>query len=62
MEDCVEWHHDEGPIEEERLPLDRASRLLSRPVDVLRDLGMTEEVIASYLWRWHFAGSPAIRQ
>ena len=60
MKHCVEWHYDEGPIEEERLPPDRASRLPSRPVDVFRDLGMTEEAIASYLSRWHCAGSSIV--
>jgi hypothetical protein len=53
----VESHHDEGPIEEQRLALQRASRLPSRPVYVFRDLGMTEEAIASYLWRWRCAES-----
>jgi hypothetical protein len=56
----VEWRHDEGPIEEQRLALQRASRLPSRPVDVFRDLGMTEEAIASYLWRWRCAGSSIV--
>jgi hypothetical protein len=56
----VDWHHDEGPIEEQRLALQRASRLPSRPVDVFRDLGMTEEAIASYLWRWRCAGSSIV--
>jgi hypothetical protein len=56
----VEWDHDEGPIEEQRLARARASRLPSRPVDVFRDLGMTEEAIASYLWRWRCAGSSVV--
>jgi hypothetical protein len=56
----VEWHHAEEPIEEQRLAVERASRLPSRPVDVFRDLGMTEKAIASYLWRWHCAWSSIV--
>src|ERR1700677_1175298 len=54
MKHCVEW------IVEQRVPPDRTSRLPLRPVDVFRDLGMTEEAIASYLWRWHCAGSSIV--
>ena len=50
--DGVEWH-DKGLVDLARLP--------SRPVDVFRDLGMTEEMIARYLWRWHRIGDFAMK-
>jgi len=33
-----------------------------RPIDILRDLGMSEGAIAMYLWRWQWADSSTILQ
>ena len=37
-------------------------KLPMRPIDILRDLGMTEDTIATYLWRWQWAESSTILQ
>ena len=57
----VEWRH-EGHVDERGLASGDGARFPIRPVDVFRDLGMTDEMIARYLWRWHFAAGPAILQ
>jgi hypothetical protein len=54
--------HDEGHADEWSLAFDGLARSPSRPVDVFRDLGMTEEMIARYLWRWHCPAGSAILQ
>jgi hypothetical protein len=52
----VEWRGNEGHFEEQCLAPEQPSRFPLRPVDVFRDLGMTEEIISTYLWRWRCAG------
>ena len=56
----VEWH--EGHVDDRGSASGDGARLPSRPVDVFRDLGMTDEMIARYLWRWHCAAGSAILQ
>jgi hypothetical protein len=55
----VAWHHDEH-IDALDLGWGDVARLPSRPVDVFRDLGMTEEIITRYVWRWNCAAESAI--
>jgi hypothetical protein len=57
----VEWP-DERHVDEGGLAFGDLARLPSRPVDVFRDLGMTEEMIDRYLWRWHCGAGTAILQ
>jgi hypothetical protein len=59
--DGVEWH-DKGHVDEWGLAFGDGARLPSRPVNVFRDLGMTDEMIARYRWRWHCAAGSAILQ
>ena len=54
--------HGKGRVEEWAFAFGDTARLPSRPVDVFRDLGMTEEMIARYLWRWHRAAGSATLQ
>jgi hypothetical protein len=57
----VEWHY-EGYFDTSGLAFGDDARLPSRPVDVFRDLGMTDEAIARYVWRWNCAAESAILQ
>ena len=50
----AEWHF-KGHADDWDIALGEAAGLPSSQVDVFRDLGMTEEAITRYLWRWHFA-------
>ena len=54
--------HDQGKVDEWGLAFGDIARLPLHPVAVFRDLGMTEEMIAGYLWRWHRAARSAILQ
>ena len=56
LEAGVEQHHGEASIDARSSALGEMSRRPLRPVDVFRDLGMTEENIARYLSRWRWAG------
>jgi hypothetical protein len=57
----VESRH-EAHVDERGLSCGDGARRQIRPVDVFRDLGMTEEMIARYVWRWQFAAESAILQ
>jgi hypothetical protein len=57
----VQWHN-EGQGDECGLAFGDLARLPSLSVDVFRDLGMTEEMIARYFWRWRCAARSAILQ
>jgi hypothetical protein len=48
--------------EERDLTRAESDKLPMRPIDILRDLGMTEDTIATYLWRWQWAESSTILQ
>ena len=52
----------DGQSEERDLTLAEGDKLPMRPIDILRDLGMTEDTIATYLWRWQWAESWTILQ
>ena len=43
-------------------PSAEGDKLPMRPIDILRDLGMSEDTIATYLWRWQWAESSTILQ
>jgi len=54
-----------GQFEERDLTLVEGAegdKLPMRPIDILRDLGMSEGAIAMYLWRWQWADSSTILQ
>jgi hypothetical protein len=57
----VAWQCD-AHIDALRLVSGDVARLPSRPVDVFRDLGMTEETITTYVLRWNCAAESAILQ
>jgi hypothetical protein len=52
----------DGQSEERDLTRAESDKLPMRPIDILRDLGMTEDTIATYLWRWQWAESSTILQ
>jgi hypothetical protein len=52
----------DGYSEERVLTLAEGDKLPKRPIDILRDLGMSEGATATYLWRWPWAGSSPIPQ
>jgi hypothetical protein len=55
----------DGQSEERDLTLAEGAegdKLPMRPIDILRDLGMSEDTIATYLWRWQWAESSTILQ
>jgi hypothetical protein len=52
----------DGQSEERDLTRAESDKLPMRPIDILRDLGMSEDTIATYLWRWQWAESSTILQ
>ena len=52
----------DGQSEERDLTRAEGDKLPMRPIDILRDLGMTEDTIATYLWRWQWAESSTVLQ
>jgi hypothetical protein len=47
--------HFKGHVDDWGMAFGEFAGLPSNQVDVFRDLGMSEEAITRYLWRWQFA-------